>query len=428
MKKKFESKNIIKIRPLLPKINLNSNIISSQQRRNIDNKNKIIFSKSSERNTTKYNKINSNKNNEIGKIEKLNNKINDIISNLNKKSYISNKINTSIRNDSKRKIISSFFVDDFNRKRMLTIYNNKKKVKEIEKTKNIENNNIQIFQKKTKEKLRIIESKKDKGLIQELKNSSYLRKSFENNKEEKHSNKKNKINLYDLDFRITINPKKVIPILEDCGIINSYNYLINNIKLVDCLTKQKYLNSSNIKNWSEGKYNEKQREKKNKNYFKNKKENLKHEKTSDNIQLTQGLYLREKNKFKKKLNKISSYKNIVEKNKTSLDDVDNDISKNNEKINFKYNKINIQFINGNNKINSRNFKFFYNNKIAKSKSNININDSINGKLLFKIGLNKNEKIKLENNNHINLHKSYDSSVENKLLKKIINLRKLFHNK
>ena len=121
MKKKFESKNIIKIRPLLPKINLNSNIISSQQRRNIDNKNKIIFSKSSEGNTTKYNKINSNKNNEIGKIEKLNNKINDIISNLNKKSYISNKINTSIRNDSKRKIISSFFVDDFNRKRMLTI-------------------------------------------------------------------------------------------------------------------------------------------------------------------------------------------------------------------------------------------------------------------------------------------------------------------
>ena len=91
-------------------------------------------------------------------------------------------------------------------------------------------------------------------------------------------------------------------------------------------------------------------------------------------------------------------------------------------------KIDFQFINGNNKINSRNFKFFNNNKIAKSKSNININDSIKGKLLFKIDLNKNEKIKLENNNHINLHKSYDSSVENKLLKKIINLRKLFHNK
>ena len=36
-----------------------------------------------------------------------------------------------------------------------------------------------------------------------------------------------------------------------------------------------------------------------------------------------------------------------------------------------------EFINGNKKINSRNFKFFNNNKIAKSKSNININDSIN---------------------------------------------------
>ena len=128
--------------------------------------------------------------------------------------------------------------------------------------------------------------------------------------------------------------------------------------------------------------------------------------------------------------------NIAQKNITLLNRNENNEKNNNndskeENSNFKYKKVNLRFKNNNNKINSRNTKKFNNNAFQNDdKYTIN-----NGKLYFKISINKkDETTNFENNidsgsnkNKNYLQRSYDTSMDNKFDGKIINIKKIFKN-
>ena len=75
-----------------------------------------------------------------------------------------------------------------------------------------------------------IRLRRNERLLQEKKDEIAFKKILEDYEEEKQMNKKNKINVCSLDFKIAVNKKKVKSILEESGIIDAYYYLINNIK------------------------------------------------------------------------------------------------------------------------------------------------------------------------------------------------------
>lgn len=437
MKKSFQSKSTFINNIKLPKINLNSNRKSPTLNANNDSSGKTNFLENNEIN--EYENINNleNKTEEFNKNNKINNKIDDIISEVNKKFNISNKINSfTINTETKRANISSYFINDFTRKNFM-----KKKINKIKEKENLnkkESNHIIIFPRITKEKMEEIKLRRDKRLNQEKKDDIAFKKILKDYEEEKQPNKKNKINIYNLDFQLAINTRQVLSILEDSGIIEAYKYLINSIEKTGWPKKDLYEYSSNIIKGYESKWKKKKIKKRNEiteKYFEDKLKHYKEEKNkgNENIKLFRVLKAREENKFIKKLDKSRSSLNIIKKNITLLNKSNNEnMEKNNnndskeKNTDFKYKKVNIRFRNNNNKINSRNPKII--NKNAFGNNN-------NGKLYFKISINKkDEATNFENNidsstnkNKNYLQRSYDISMDNKFEGKIINVKKILNN-
>lgn len=437
MKKSFQSKSTFINNIKLPKINLNSNRKSPTLNANNDSSGNTNFLENNEIN--EYENINNleNKTEEFNKNNKINNKIDDIISEVNKKFNISNKINSfTINTETKRANISSYFINDFTRKNFM-----KKKINKIKEKENLnkkERNHIIIFPRITKEKMEEIKLRRDKRLNQEKKDDIAFKKILKDYEEEKQPNKKNKINIYNLDFQLAINTRQVLSILEDSGIIDAYKYLINSIEKTGWPKKDLYEYSSNIIKGYESKWKKKKIKKRNEiteKYFEDKLKHYKEEKNkgNENIKLFRVLKAREENKFIKKLDKSRSSLNIIKKNITLLNKSNNEnMEKNNnndskeKNTDFKYKKVNIRFRNNNNKINSRNAKII--NKNAFENNN-------NGKLYFKISINKkDEATNFENNidsstnkNKNYLQRSYDISMDNKFEGKIINVKKILNN-
>ena len=152
-------------------------------------------------------------------------------------------------------------------------------------------------------------------------------------------------------------------------------------------------------------------------------------KGNNNIQLLRVLNEREANKFIQRLDRSRSTLHIIPKNKTMISNIENNNESNDEQSGFRYKRINVKLNDNssNNKINSRNLKI--NNNITKSNNKYEDNKQ---KIYFKISINnKNENNKnnqTSNKNIINLHKSYDVTIDNKLDSKIINIKKLIKNK
>ena len=437
MKKSFQSKSTFINNIKLPKINLNSNRKSPTLNANNDSSGNTNFLENNEIN--EYENINNleNKTEEFNKNNKINNKIDDIISQVNKKFNISNKINSfTINTETKRANLSSYFINDFTRKNFM-----KKKINKIKEKENLnkkESNHIIIFPRITKEKMEEIKLRRDKRLNQEKKDDIAFKKILKDYEEEKQPNKKNKINIYNLDFQLAINTRQVLSILEDSGIIEAYKYLINSIEKTGWPKKDLYEYSSNIIKGYESKWKKKKIKKRNEiteKYFEDKLKHYKEEKNkgNENIKLFRVLKAREENKFIKKLDKSRSSLNIIKKNITLLNKSNNEnMEKNNnndskeKNTDFKYKKVNIRFRNNNNKINSRNAKII--NKNAFENNN-------NGKLYFKISINKkDEATNFENNNDSStnknknhLQRSYDISMDNKFEGKIINVKKILNN-
>ena len=438
MKKSFQSKSTFINNIKLPKINLNSNRKSPTLNANNDSSGNTNFLENNEIN--EYENINNleNKTEEFNKNNKINNKIDDIISEVNKKFNISNKINSfTINTETKRANISSYFINDFTRKNFM-----KKKINKIKEKENLnkkESNHIIIFPRITKEKMEEIKLRRDKRLIQEKKDDIAFKKILKDYEEEKQPNKKNKINIYNLDFQLAINTRQVLSILEDSGIIEAYKYLINSIEKTGWPKKDLYEYSSNIIKGYESKWKKKKIKKRNEiteKYFEDKLKHYKEEKNkgNENIKLFRVLKAREENKFIKKLDKSRSSLNIIKKNITLLNKSNNESMEKNgggdskeKNTDFKYKKVNIRFRNNNNnKINSRNPKII--NKNAFGNNN-------NGKLYFKISINKkDEATNFENNidsstnkNKNYLQRSYDISMNNKFEGKIINVKKILNN-
>ena len=438
MKKSFQSKSTFINNIKLPKINLNSNRKSPTLNANNDSIGNTNFLENNEINEDENINNLENKTEEFNKNNKINNKIDDIISEVNKKFNISNKINSfTINTETKRANISSYFINDFTRKNFM-----KKKINKIKEKENLnkkESNHIIIFPRITKEKMEEIKLRRDKRLIQEKKDDIAFKKILKDYEEEKQPNKKNKINIYNLDFQLAINTRQVLSILEDSGIIEAYKYLINSIEKTGWPKKDLYEYSSNIIKGYESKWKKKKIKKRNEiteKYFEDKLKHYKEEKNkgNENIKLFRVLKAREENKFIKKLDKSRSSLNIIKKNITLLNKNKNESMEKNgggdskeKNTDFKYKKVNIRFRNNNNnKINSRNPKII--NKNAFGNNN-------NGKLYFKISINKkDEATNFENNidsstnkNKNYLQRSYDISMNNKFEGKIINVKKILNN-
>ena len=392
--KKLESQRTL-INPFkLPKIN------TSLKRKNFNPKNIEASLKNDN------NKINNNTC-EIKKQEIFNNNIDDIIIEVNKKFNISSKVNTSLNNETKKENMSSFFVNDFSRKNFFIRKNNKKAK---ENTNLIDNYNLIVFPRITKTKLEKIKSLGNKILFRDRKENIAFKKLLEDYSEKENTIKKNKENIYNLEFQIKVNKRKVLSILEDSGIIEAYDYLINNLKPTGWPKKSFYEYSPNIIKGYKNKFVKNQIRKRNEIVEKyledrNKYYTVNKINEKNNIKLLRVPKEREANIFIKKLDKSRSTLNIISTNKTSYTSIDNNTS--HEEIpTFKCSKVNVHFRNNNKKFNLYNYlnlsiypKRNYirniktlNNIIIKNKSQTNINNINKEKLYNKIKSNKNSDI------------------------------------
>ena len=336
--KKLESQRTL-INPFkLPKIN------TSLKRKNFNPKNIEASLKNDN------NKIN-NKTCEIKKQEIFNNNIDDIIIEVNKKFNISSKVNTSLNNETKKENMSSFFVNDFSRKNFFIRKNNKKAK---ENTNLIDNYNLIVFPRITKTKLEKIKSLGNKILFRDRKENIAFKKLLEDYSEKENTIKKNKENIYNLEFQIKVNKRKVLSILEDSGIIEAYDYLINNLKPTGWPKKSFYEYSPNIIKGYKNKFVKNQIRKRNEIVEKyledrNKYYTVNKINEKNNIKLLRVPKEREANIFIKKLDKSRSTLNIISTNKTSYTSIDNNTS--HEEIpTFKCSKVNVHFRNNNKKI------------------------------------------------------------------------------
>ena len=377
MKKNLKSQEALLNNIKFPIINLKINNNNFNPKNNGTNKKNI-------------NKINT-KTYKIKKEETFNNKIDDITININKKFNISKKVNTSLNNEIKKENISSFFVNDFTIKNFFIRKNNDGTAKENIKLN--KNNNLIVFPMVTKEQLEKIKLLNNKRLFLEKK--EHYKKLLEDYSEKIHKNKKNEANIYNLDFQIKVTKRKVLSILEDSGIIEPNDYLINNLKKTEWPKKHFYEYSSNIIKGYKNKLKEKQIRRRNEiteKYLELKMKNYADYKDNqtNNMKIFRGLNKRESNKFNNKLDKSRSTVHIVPINKTSLTSIDNTISQEEIPI-FKCTKLNIHFRNKNSNFNIRNI-YSLNNKIIKNKSQTSINNINKEKLFFRINSNKNSDI------------------------------------
>ena len=378
MKKKLKSQGVLLNNIKFPIINLKIINKNFNPKNNGTNQKNII------------NKIKT-KTNKIKKEEVFNNKIDDITININKKFNISKKVNTSLNNEIKKENISSFFVNDFTIKNFFIKKDNDRTAKE--KIKLNQSSNLIVFPMVTKEKLEKIKILNNKRLFLEKK--EHYKKLLEDYSEKIHKNKKNEVNIYNLDFQIKVNKRKVLSLLEDSGIIEPNDYLINNLKKTEWPKKHFYEYSSNIIKVYKNKLKEKQNRLRNEITEKNLELKMKNyadykNNQTNNIKIFSGLNKRESNKFIHKLDKSRSTLHIVPINKTSLTSIDNTISQEELPI-FKCTKLNVHFRNKNSNFNIRNI-YSLNNKIIKNKSQTNIKNINKEKLCFRINSNKNSDI------------------------------------
>ena len=253
--------------------------------------------------------------------------------------------------------------------------------------------------------------------------------------EEKQSKKKYKLNIYNLDFKIEVNNKKVKSILEKSGITDAYYYLINNIKQTGWPKKDLYDYSSVIIKRYEDGWKKRQIQKRNEKiekYLEDKKKLYSQDKIKgdNNKKIFKIINEREANKFIQRLDKSRSSLHIIDKTLTMSDNLGKNNDSNEQKSKQKYKKINLRYNNSKNK--SRIYNNF-NYNLIKSKSKYNNNE----KLYFKISLNnKNDSItNLENDidqtlnkNKNNLYKSYDINIDNNLDIRKININNVLKNK
>ena len=448
------SENKIKL-PLI-KINKGRNL--PQKTKNKINLNKETKSPIKiENNNDKKNDVTE----EIIKESKSNIKnIDDIIKDVNKSHNIFSKINSvgnekekenndeSLSNilDLNKKIVNSTISGDKNGSKVNNI---KKKnynipIKKQNKT-TIKDNakEVVLVPRITKEKLKELQEKRRKRLVQEQKEKEILSKMMEDIKNSNNTSTRKTDDTNNMNYEIKISQKNVLSTLEEGGIIEAYKNLINNLRQNGIPPGNIYEYSAKMirdyeKEWKKKKFIkqnekiEKYFEEKKQNYLKNlSKENKDQDKNNNNL-IYKILKDREANQFIKKLDRSRSTLHVI-KNISELKGSKTDLT-----LKTSIKKIKKIIIKNKDKNKSINNIKEINNSIN---SNKDVNDS--QQVLFKITLkksvespkkessieNKNNKANLIKNK-LSLNKSFNPNSkkkiigkDNKKLNKSINIKK-----
>ena len=372
-------------------------------------KNKIYLDKE-EKNPIKKENNNDKKINETKEIIKENNindkNIDDIIKDVNKSHNIFSKINSvgngkekennneSLSNilDLNKKIINSTFAGERNGSKVHIINrkNNNSPLKNKNKT-TIKDNpkEVVLIPRITKEKLKELQEKRRKRLVQEKKEKEYLTKMMEDIKNSNNASTRKSEDTNYMNCEIKISQKDVLSTLEKGGIIEAYKNLINNLRQNGIPPGNIYEYSAKMirdyeKEWKKKKFIkqnekiEKYFEEKKQNYLKNLSQENSFQDKNNNSLIYKVLKDREQNQFIKKLDRSRSTLHVI-KNISELKNNKTDLTL--KIANKKIKKIIIKNKNKNNSIN--NIKGINNN-------NINANKDVNEsqKVLFKITLKK----------------------------------------
>lgn len=460
-KQNYKGKNLSssenKIKLPLIKINKGRNIPQKT-------KDKININKETKSPIKKENN-NDKKNNVTEEVIKENNNniksIDDIIKDVNKNHNIFSKINSvgnekekenndeSLSNilDLNKKIAYSAIAEDKNGSKVNNI--NKKNYNNSIKNHNkatIKDNakEVVLIPRITKEKLKELQEKRKKRLVQEQKEKEILSKMMEDIKNSNNASTRKSEVTNNINYEIKISQKDVLLTLEEGGIIEAYKNLINNLRQNGIPPGNIYEYSAKMirdyeKEWKKKKFIkqnekiEKYFEEKKQNYLKNLSQDNKDKVKNNNNLIYKVLKDREENQFIKKLDRSRSTLHVI-KNISELKDNKTDLSL--KTSNKKIKKIIIKNKDKNNSIN--NIKGINNNNINANKD---VNDS--QKVLFKITLKKNvesprkeSSIENKNNNSnliknkLSLNKSFNPNSkkkiigkDNKKLSKSINIKK-----
>lgn len=460
-KQNYKGKNLSssenKIKLPLIKINKGRNIPQKT-------KDKININKETKSPIKKENN-NDKKNNVTEEVIKENNNniksIDDIIKDVNKNHNIFSKINSvgnekekenndeSLSNilDLNKKIAYSAIAEDKNGSKVNNI--NKKNYNNSIKNHNkatIKDNakEVVLIPRITKEKLKELQEKRKKRLVQEQKEKEILSKMMEDIKNSNNTSTRKSEVTNNINYEIKISQKDVLLTLEEGGIIEAYKNLINNLRQNGIPQGNIYEYSAKMirdyeKEWKKKKFIkqnekiEKYFEEKKQNYLKNLSQDNKDKVKNNNNLIYKVLKDREENQFIKKLDRSRSTLHVI-KNISELKDNKTDLSL--KTSNKKIKKIIIKNKDKNNSIN--NIKGINNNNINANKD---VNDS--QKVLFKITLKKNvesprkeSSIENKNNNSnliknkLSLNKSFNPNSkkkiigkDNKKLSKSINIKK-----
>ena len=457
-KQNYKGKNLSssenKIKLPLIKINKGRNIPQKT-------KDKININKETKSPIKKENN-NDKKNNVTEEVIKENNNniksIDDIIKDVNKNHNIFSKINSvgnekenndeSLSNilDLNKKIAYSTIAEDKNGSKVNNI--NKKNYNNSIKNHNkatIKDNakEVVLIPRITKEKLKELQEKRKKRLVQEQKEKEILSKMMEDIKNSNNASTRKSEVTNNINYEIKISQKDVLLTLEEGGIIEAYKNLINNLRQNGIPPGNIYDYSAKMirdyeKEWKKKKFIkqnekiEKYFEEKKQNYLKNLSQDNKDKVKNNNNLIYKVLKDREENQFIKKLDRSRSTLHVI-KNISELKDNKTDLSL--KTSNKKIKKIIIKNKDKNNSINN----------IKGINNNINANKDVNDsqKVLFKITLKKNvesprkeSSIENKNNNSIliknklSLNKSFNPNSkkkiigkDNKKLSKSINIKK-----
>ena len=295
----------------------------------------------------------------------------------------------------------------------------------------------------TKEKLKELQEKRRKRLVQEQKEKEILSKMMEDIKNSNNTSTRKTDDTNNMNYEIKISQKNVLSTLEEGGIIEAYKNLINNLRQNGIPPGNIYEYSAKMirdyeKEWKKKKFIkqnekiEKYFEEKKQNYLKNlSKENKDQDKNNNNL-IYKILKDREANQFIKKLDRSRSTLHVI-KNISELKSNKTDLT-----LKTSIKKIKKIIIKNKDKNKSINNIKEINNSIN---SNKDVNDS--QQVLFKITLkksvespkkessieNKNNKANLIKNK-LSLNKSFNPNSkkkiigkDNKKLNKSINIKK-----
>ena len=413
--KKIKIKNI-----KLPKIESSKNksfktngkLINYTSNQIGDNSTSSILSKSSLKNKV----INNNSVEEKIEPKSSTQKINEIINDVNKSHNFNTKVINNVKKvDIKNKLIlkdiSSSNKDistdkNINIKKIKIknyidkpkyIFISQKKINSnISEDSSLKNNNDKIMPRITKEKLKEIQEKRKKRLLQEKKENEIQTKMLEDIKEKKEINKKQEIEFScKINSPIEITRKKAQNILVEAGMIDAYKYLIEDLCKKGLPLDNLYEYSADViknyeKEWKKKK--SKMLKEKIDKYFENKKKLYLSNENSINRSIDNLKYnvlkKREQEQFLKKLDKSRSALHILKRIPKKENKKDSNNNKNNENINNPLNIINNEGLNSNNKIDvNDDTKVYFNINIKNNE--VKINEKIND--------NKKEIISNQNN-------------------------------